>query len=61
MQASIHEQVLAHLQATKGRWPVIAKESGVSIRTLSKIARQEIADPGVSHIQKLYDYFRVRA
>lgn len=61
MHGTIHEQVLAHLEAAKGRWPVVARESGVSVRTLSKIARREIADPGVSHIQKLYDYFRERS
>lgn len=57
MRETIHEQVLAHLEATKGQWPRVAKEAGVSIRTLSKIARREIVDPGVSHIQKLHDYF----
>ena len=60
MQATIHEQVLAHLEAAKGNWPRVARESGVSIRTLSKIARREIVDPGISHVQKLYDYFAGR-
>lgn len=58
MQQSLHEFVLAQLQETKGRWSEVAEESGVSKRTLEKIARREIEDPGVSHIEKLAAYFR---
>lgn len=55
---SMYEFVLSQLQATKGNWPTVARESGVSFRTVEKIARRQIKDPGVSHIQKLADYFR---
>lgn len=55
---SIYTYVLNQLEASKGRWPVVAEGSGVSIRTLEKIARREIADPGVSHVEKLAAYFR---
>lgn len=55
---SMHEYVVAQLIAAKGQWPVIAEGSGVSRRTIEKIARGEIKDPGVSHVQKLADYFR---
>lgn len=46
------------LQGAKGRWREVANGSGVSLRTLEKIARKEIEDPGVSHIEKLAAYFR---
>lgn len=58
MHENMHEFVLEHLEATKGRWSEVAEGSGVSKRTLEKIARGEIEDPGVSHVQKLADYFR---
>jgi len=58
MEQSLHEFVLTELQAAKGRWSEVAVESGVSKRTLEKIARREIEDPGVSHIEKLAAYFR---
>jgi hypothetical protein len=57
---SLHEYVLTELQEAKGAWPLIAKKSKVSLRTLEKIARREIADPGVSHIEKLARYFRTQ-
>lgn len=36
----------------------IADGSGVPKRTVEKVARKEIEDPGVSTVQKLADYFR---
>ena len=57
----IFDYVLAQLVQSKGLLPRIAQESGVPYRTLQKIANGEIRDPGVSTIQKLYDYFRQRA
>ena len=58
MEQSLHDYVLRKLADAKGRWADVADGSGVSRRTLEKIARKEIEDPGVSHIQKLADYFR---
>lgn len=55
---NLHDYVLEQLKAAKGRWAEVARGSGVPKRTLEKIARREIEDPGVSHIQKLADYFR---
>jgi transcriptional regulator with XRE-family HTH domain len=57
----IFDYVLERLEASKGRWSAVAEGSGVPKRTLEKIARREIADPGVSHIQKLADWFREQA
>lgn len=58
MSDSIYEFVLHQLQASKGSWRAVADGSGVSLRTLEKIARKEIANPGVIHIEKLASYFR---
>jgi hypothetical protein len=55
---SMHDYVVEKLNAAKGQWTAVADASGVSKRTLEKIARREIEDPGVSHVQKLFDYFR---
>jgi len=55
---SIYEFVMDQLQQSKGQWPRVAKGAGVPKRTLEKIARREIADPGVSHIEALAAYFR---
>lgn len=60
MAESMHEFVIRELQATKGEWPVVAEESGVPLRTLEKIARREVKDPGVSRIEILAGYFRAR-
>ena len=57
---SLHEYVISQLQAAKGRWQVVANESGVSRRTIEKIARREVANPGVSYVEKLARYFRER-
>jgi transcriptional regulator with XRE-family HTH domain len=55
---SLHEYVVKRLLASKGTWRVVAEDSGVSRRTLEKIARGEVKDPGVLTVQKLADYFR---
>ena len=60
MSESIHEYVIERLQAAKGRWSVVASESGVPKRTLEKIARREIANPGVTTVETLAAYFRTR-
>ena len=58
MFESMHAYVLRNLEATKYRWGEVAAGTGMSKRTIEKIARKEIVDPGVSHVQKLHDYFR---
>lgn len=55
---SIYEYVLDELEQAKGNWSTVATETGMSKRTIEKIARREIEDPGVSHIEKLAAYFR---
>lgn len=61
MAQSMYEFVMSNLQTAKGTWPAIAEATGVSKRTIEKIASEEIADPGVSHIEKLARYFRDQA
>lgn len=58
---SIYQFVMDQLQEHKGRWPQVSEGSGVPKRTLEKIARREIVDPGVSHIEALAKYFRGEA
>jgi transcriptional regulator with XRE-family HTH domain len=60
MSDSIHEYVVAQLQAQKGHWPAIAEASGVPKRTLEKIASGETADPRVKTVEMLATYFRRR-
>jgi len=54
----MYEYVMSQLQATKGHWTAVSAGSGVSKRTIEKIARREVQDPGVSIIEKLAVYFR---
>lgn len=52
--------VLIQLEAWKGRWSDVADGTGISKRTIEKIASGETADPGVRRVQKLYDWFRAQ-
>jgi hypothetical protein len=58
MTESIYKFVLERLQEAKGTWPTVAEETGIPLRTLEKIARREVEDPGVSKIEILARYFR---
>lgn len=57
MQQSMYAFVLERLEESKGTWTAIAQKTGMSKRTIEKIARREIQDPGVSHIEKLATHF----
>ena len=57
----MYEYVLVELELAKGNWTAVADATGMSKRTIEKIARREIKDPGVSHIETLASYFRSRA
>lgn len=52
------DYVRAQLMAVRGTWPKVAAESGVSRRTLEKIARAETKNPSFTNIEKLHRYFR---
>lgn len=51
------EGVVTKLQANKGKWRHIARETGVPYDTLTKIALSRVSDPRVSNVQALHDYF----
>ena len=61
-QEPMFDYVLARLEASKGRWPAIAKDmepdSWESYYSwLTKLAQRRIPDPSVNKIQALKDYF----
>lgn len=58
MTESIYQFVLDELEKAKGRWPDVARDTDMSLSTLKKIARREVENPGVVHIEKLATYFR---
>lgn len=58
MNESIHEYVLIKLQEYKGRWSEVSEGTGMSKRTIEKIARREVEDPRVSNVETLARYFR---
>ncbi|WP_369952350.1 hypothetical protein [Ralstonia syzygii] len=56
-QEKQYDYVMRRLRETRGRWPDAATGSGVPISTVRKIAQGQIADPAVSKVQALADYF----
>lgn len=58
MPEAIYEYVLEQLQEHKGRWSAVAHGTGISKRTIEKIARREVKDPGVSLIERLAKHFK---
>lgn len=58
MEKTLLEYVLGALEKSRGRWPEIAKASGVPYHTLTKIAQRQIENPGIKHIQQLASYFQ---
>lgn len=57
METGIHDFVIDAIKASGLTYQEIADGSGVNKRTVEKIARREIDDPGVSHIEKLLAFF----
>jgi hypothetical protein len=57
---SLHEYVIESLEASKGSWPAIAESTGISYRTIEKIGRRIVVNPGVSYVERLAHYFRSR-
>jgi transcriptional regulator with XRE-family HTH domain len=58
MSDSIHQYVLDQLRDSRPYWESVAKGSGVSIRTIEKIASREIQFPRVDKVEKLARFFR---
>jgi predicted transcriptional regulator len=59
METDLLKYVLKGLQARKGQWVDISRETGVPYSTLGKIAREEIADPSVRTIETLAKHLLV--
>lgn len=58
MPESLLTYVIDQLQDAKGDWPIVAKRTRISKRTIEKIAAGTIKDPGVRKIERLAEYFR---
>lgn len=58
---SILSVVLRQLDAAKGDWPEISRQSGVPYQTLTKIAGRLVSDPRISTVQALLDCLQQRA
>lgn len=55
---TIHDYVLEKLEASKGTWLEVARESGVPYSTLKKIVYRTIKSPRVIVLEKLAAYYR---
>lgn len=56
MELSLHDRVVARLQALKGRWPAIAKRTGINYGSLRKIAQRTTKNPRVRNLETLDRY-----
>lgn len=57
MRTNLYEFVMDELRSTRFTRDEIARESGVPLSTLNKIATASIKNPGVKHVQALANYF----
>jgi len=55
--ATFLASTLARLDQEKGNLRTVAKQSGVPYPTLTKLTSGVVADPRVSTVQALHDYF----
>lgn len=60
MISNLYTYVVERLPTSGPDLQTIADETGLSMKTLQKIARGDIYEPGVHKMQKLADYFRAR-
>lgn len=58
MEESLHDYVVRRLNESKGQWPDIARKTDMSRSMIVKIARRDVADPGVSFVERLARHFR---
>lgn len=56
MKPSLADIAKAYLMATKGRWPTVARESGVDKEWIYKFMAGKIHDPGVYRTEKLIEH-----
>jgi hypothetical protein len=55
---SLHQVLLTNLRNGPYTYRQVADGTGISVRTVEKIAREEIRDPGLAHAEKLLAFFR---
>jgi len=48
--------VIALLEANRGRWPEIARETGVEYRTIQNIVQGVSQNPSVNTVERLHKY-----
>jgi hypothetical protein len=60
-QVSWLATVVRSLQETKGKWRTISSVTGIPYDTLTKVALGRVADPRVSTVQTLFDYFTTKS
>ena len=58
METLLYEYVIGELRSGRLTYRQVAEGSGVSRRTIEKIARREIADPGISRIERIATFLR---
>lgn len=56
----MHDYVVRKLQEAKGTWPLVSRETGMSRKTIVKIAMRTVKDPRVSNVERLARYFQQR-
>jgi len=61
MEKPLYDFVMERFAQCDFTYQEVADGSGVPRRTVEKIARKEIEDPGVSNVQKIADFFRAHA
>ncbi len=57
---STHDFVLERLEASKGEWREIAKDSGVPFGTVKRIGYGYTSHPRIDSVEKLARYFRAK-
>lgn len=60
MEIELYAYVMSRFEKSGLTYQEVADGSGISRRTVEKIARREIKDPGVSHVEALARFFRTR-
>lgn len=53
------DYVRAQLEARKGTWPEIERETGLDYSWLAKVARGVTDDPGIKKVTRAARYFRL--
>lgn len=53
----IKQKVMDGLKANSDKWQIISDETGISIHTLIKIGNGKTKNPGIDHMEKLYNFF----